>query len=390
MKKNVKTRFARNWQLLLFFFLPFSLAANTVTWDGGGDGIHWDDPQNWNSNVKPTTLDSAIITTSNAVIIRQTEVAESIIIQDNATLTVLSGASLTSNNSARDGIRLLMNATLVNHGTINVLAFENEGINVDETGAKVDNYGNITIDGNGASTPSEGIEIDEGTFFNNYETAVLDIKNTQNEVFCSEGTVVNDGLINLETNSNNNDGLEIDDAPFTNNGVLTILINGLSGSAIDIDNPLINNGLINITGNNSLNESILIRDNGSITNSACAVINNAIDNQIQIDLGGSFTNSGLFADGFSGIHQNNGVFTNDEEIRTANGTFSTAPNVVTGNGQIIVGTFTNQSLCFVTPPVDQAAIVPVPTLSEWGLVILGLIVLNLGVLFLKRLETIIR
>lgn len=40
----------------------------------------------------------------------------------------------------------------------------------------------------------------------------------------------------------------------------------------------------------------------------------------------------------------------------------------------------------ITPPPAPATIMPIPALSTWGLMILGLLIVNLGVLFLQNVE----
>ena len=55
--------------------------------------------------------------------------------------------------------------------------------------------------------------------------------------------------------------------------------------------------------------------------------------------------------------------------------------IADGNNQrVIVQEATN--LC--VPPEEPVVIEPIPTMSEWGLIIFGLLVLNLGVLFIVR------
>ena len=43
------------------------LAPALVTWDGTGDGIYWDDPDNWDTDSLPTTSDDVAITTPASV-----------------------------------------------------------------------------------------------------------------------------------------------------------------------------------------------------------------------------------------------------------------------------------------------------------------------------------
>ena len=60
-----------------------------------------------------------------------------------------------------------------------------------------------------------------------------------------------------------------------------------------------------------------------------------------------------------------------------------------GNLEILVGQFSGR-LCLLEPIINQIAAppeeAPIPTMSEWGRLIFGLLVLNLSLFFLKRLE----
>lgn len=47
--------------LLLFFIFSSSAFGITVTWDGGGDGVHWSDADNWNPNILPQAEDFVFI-----------------------------------------------------------------------------------------------------------------------------------------------------------------------------------------------------------------------------------------------------------------------------------------------------------------------------------------
>src|SRR6476619_7937901 len=41
--------------------MPQKAFAATVTWDGGGNGVTFSDPQNWDSDTVPTSTDSIVI-----------------------------------------------------------------------------------------------------------------------------------------------------------------------------------------------------------------------------------------------------------------------------------------------------------------------------------------
>jgi aryl carrier-like protein len=82
---------------LLIGSLP--ACAATFTWDGGGDGVNWTDPLNWNSNAIPGAADDAVLGVGAAVSITAGVQARSLQSERALTLTtggltVYGGASL--------------------------------------------------------------------------------------------------------------------------------------------------------------------------------------------------------------------------------------------------------------------------------------------------------
>ncbi len=54
-------RFFRAAGLLAALLVVGRCAAATVTWDGGGDGVRWNDPANWTGDVLPGATDDAVV-----------------------------------------------------------------------------------------------------------------------------------------------------------------------------------------------------------------------------------------------------------------------------------------------------------------------------------------
>ena len=62
-----------------------------------------------------------------------------------------------------------------------------------------------------------------------------------------------------------------------------------------------------------------------------------------------------------------------------------------GNLEVLVGQFSGR-LCLLAPNINQLIAPPeepIPTMHEWGRLIFGLLILNLGLFFLKQLEFLI-
>lgn len=93
---------------------------------------------------------------------------------------------------------------------------------------------------------------------------------------------------------------------------------------------------------------------------------------------------------FVGLYGACNPFTNLLPVLTSAEEFS-APSFVDinndGNLEIFVGQFSGR-LCFLEPIINQLVAPPaekIPTMSEWGRFIFGLLVLNLGLFFMRRL-----
>lgn len=126
-----------------------SRAAVTIFWDGGGDGVSWSDPLNWNTDVVPVPTDEVLIDTANRVTINAPITVKSLTLGklvggtatilefsydaisigpmtiDDGDLTLYSGASITHTAASGSTVlaRVNFNVTTGNayiYGTINI------------------------------------------------------------------------------------------------------------------------------------------------------------------------------------------------------------------------------------------------------------------------------
>lgn len=108
--------------LLLSAFLFFScIVTGQVTWQGAFNA-DWSNDQNWDSGTAPTASDDVIIPdvagTPFDPIITTAEVALSVTVDANASLTLASGSSLTIDGTT--GTAITNNGNIVNSGDINL------------------------------------------------------------------------------------------------------------------------------------------------------------------------------------------------------------------------------------------------------------------------------
>ena len=88
-----------------------------LSWDGGGDGVDWNDPNNWSPNQVPTSSDNVTIpnTASVQLIDGNDGVCNSVTIQNGGSLTI--GSVILT---ASDSVSIQSGGALYNSGTINI------------------------------------------------------------------------------------------------------------------------------------------------------------------------------------------------------------------------------------------------------------------------------
>lgn len=85
------------WVTIAFVNLGWYATAATVVWDGGGDGMSWNDRFNWVGDAIPTASDdvdaaSATVTLSGALVSVLRVEVKTVTVQSRPSLTVTAGA----------------------------------------------------------------------------------------------------------------------------------------------------------------------------------------------------------------------------------------------------------------------------------------------------------
>lgn len=395
---------------LLFIsnFIFFSLSGQTWL----GNNSNWNDPINWSSGSVPTAADDVTIpsTANNPIISGAVPDVGSIDIQPTVTLTIGNSGNLTVVDENSSGFSIEIDeANLIVNGNLNI-----HPTSSDVNGIRLN--GNLTVSGIIDFSEASGGDISMCIETTNVTTSTELTVNIGGEIiatgvgnelleFDSGGTstsvtnngtlryinngedemirlddadnFINNGLMECMRDSNSGDeGLEIGgDVTFINNGIIRIDNYSMS---IDIDQPgatFTNNGRIEIT--NSGSESITVNTNSTFINSNDP--NAAILLDFTLDINGTFTNDGYMSLG-SGDLDVDGTFTNsmtgyicDPNDLVAN---SIGAGTVNDNGT------TETGVCLPAPPPPRLA--QIPTLSQWGIIILSLAFFCIGVVSLRR------
>ncbi|MCB0638169.1 MAG: T9SS type A sorting domain-containing protein [Lewinella sp.] len=326
------------------YFMLFALllagsahaSAATVTFTGGGDGVNWEDPDNWDTGLVPTAADDVIITNANSVSISTEVAANSLRINMTAQLTVTAtgvlnldqvtangnmlqlndNAILTNdgeimaNQAASNAIDLNDDSRVINNGTMhltdpsldpinltNTAEFTNHGTIYGSDGSdaiemsnstKFYNYGDIYMEG----FSDEGIEVNSSTTFVNH--GLLSITDAVNDLICIDGSgdhFMNAGMIEL--NDPGNTFIEIDNGLFTNQEGGSIKMNGGSDNGIQLESggDFDNYGEIDIhiAATSSADDGIEIQSSATFRNF----------NRIDITLTGDANANAIFLDASS-------------------------------------------------------------------------------------------
>jgi hypothetical protein len=181
--------------IALLFILTSTQTLWGQTWTGSGDGISWNDPDNWNPIGVPSSNDDITIDVKDSVVIKNGVTAEGrSLTLDGAdvALTIQAGGSLSLVNSAAVG---LTNDT-----------------------ASIDNFGFIFVN----KTGSHGVTLSPGASLNNHDTISINL--IGNEGLINSGQIINHsqgGLHISDVNGAGNLGL-LNGGYFENEGSLYI------------------------------------------------------------------------------------------------------------------------------------------------------------------------
>jgi len=238
---------------------------------------------------------------------------------------------------------------------------------VPTAGVKANIYGasfNVTIPAGVQATTSR-VALTSGATLTVADGACLTIENSPDVgLLLDEGpsTVINHGIINVfDSNHPSEHAIEIKVSNFTNSATGTINIDNAANTGIRVaSSTLENDGHINI-GPNVTNDGIQI-GHGTFNNNSGAQVN---------ILGATTAINGTSG---SKIFNNNSGAT----LCIENSNVTTPIGSVTFNNN---GTH-NTSACTTSGTVSCPP--TIPTMGEWSLIILGLIILSIGLVYVMR------
>ncbi|MBA7492830.1 hypothetical protein ES702_03383 [subsurface metagenome] len=347
-----QTYFWRPFSIIILLCFSFVCAFGAdVNWDDGGDQSSWSDPLNWDTDMVPTINDKVHIIGTFTVNINIPEAFAQIVdIIGGAVLNVSAGThlKLSTEGLMSDYTILRVGSgsagTVINRGTIeiitNPLVAGDIPIEVRLAASRFENYGLVFI------------------------TARFQSQAALNAIMNS--TIINRGGISIEGNFDSNQ-----------------IVKAIQGGDI------LNSGLIriqNLTG--TIDESLFAQGvTGTVFhNELCGVINNLTNFPMSFSVISTSINDGIITSQHTG-NGNSGTITNNGQIRTPDGTFNTATVLV--NPPTTGAIPATSSLSASCPPLPQfetpPAIPPpaIPTLSQWGLIILGICLLVMGTVALQ-------
>ena len=118
-----------------------------VSWDGGGDGVRWHDPLNWDHDAVPTASDEVVIRDANAeLVVRLNEAAVAASVDSTESLRLVGGdlrtASLLAENLRLDTARI---SPLDVEGSVSVRLTGDLAITGGESEFLI--FGNVRVDG---------------------------------------------------------------------------------------------------------------------------------------------------------------------------------------------------------------------------------------------------
>ncbi|MEO1258930.1 MAG: T9SS type A sorting domain-containing protein [Bacteroidota bacterium] len=349
--------------LLLICLIIGSLSLHAQkTWDGSSS-TDWNTAANWTPSGVPTAADDVTITTDgfDPVINGSTAaLAKSVLIEEDVSLTVQSGGSLTIDGSTSRG--LTNEGILINRGTINIDNTGLEGLRCNSPDGDLLNTGEINIGQNGPIN-NWGIRLFNAQPFVN-DGGTIKVDNT-----------VSTGINVTQTSIENKNGGEILLGQTTNVGLSGFFLNGCTGvytlindaSTIKINNGSAagiynschtienRNGGVMIIGENSAANTTsltMIKDAGTFTNSACSQVflhRRIISN----DAFNIIINNGMIAVDTDGTHTNDGTLTNNGILNYIRLPF--IPNVT--NNEIILSPKDAECSSTITSAFDLSGMV---------------------------------
>ena len=261
-----------------------------VAWDGGGDGVNWDDPVNWSNNALPTGGDDVTLNVAgtptivlrNAQSIRSLDNQETLVIQGNGTF---GAASLAMSNASSNG------------GTIRLTSIDSAyGASLIGTGS-IDNAG--TIQSQVGTGGTRAIQLD----VNNHGTIDADADITcsaSSRTFTQSGGSIDTsggGSFDWQSGQFNQNGGTLGDRVSVSNGTISVAAAAPASTIVAKgSSTLLNNLSPNVTvwvqGNGSWGGAVL--NVSSVASNAGTIELKSIDSAYGATINGSgtLTNSG--------------------------------------------------------------------------------------------------
>ena len=273
-------------------------------------------------------------------------------------------------------------------GTLDIKDGDDNVFDINDGDVCIYNYGVMDFDEAG----DDGFDLEDGGKFINYLGATLTMNEMSDEGFdvSDDCRIENYGTITYESDNpsrsrSTEEGFEIrGTSTFLNDGTVDIL-NVEDEPAIEVrgDAKIENvNGIINISldSSNFGYPAINIEEGASIINFECAIINITTTDSIHICDGGRFENRGIFTTEFTGVNTSfdQGILINTGVISTPTGSMNFIDNPIQNSG-----TINNAPIPAVTPLETGCSATPIPTLSEWSIICLSLIML---IVFVRATE----
>jgi hypothetical protein len=274
--------------LLAFSLLIFSFIVTAqITWNGGGDGISWNDPNNWAGNILPTSADNILLDNS--------------VVPGSYTVNLPGGAvtviinSLTITPSGTNTISLILPNT----------NFNNPGFSVTGTGdALVLNNGAILKNSSGGSAGT-GIAITNTFRINNGGKYIHNTGRGNAAIVSQLSTVAGTesgefeydvplGSYTVSLNGRTYGNLTF--SAFANGGTATYVGNG--GTVLNVNGNLqINTG---VALNNSMSADFVIHKNCNQAPSSAFILQSSTNNNF-IKVQGNLISQGTITETGSGL-----------------------------------------------------------------------------------------
>jgi len=272
-----------------FIFFISSLSATPVFWNGNGDGVFWNDPDNWSTGEVPG-YGSDVELPQNFGQIYYNE--ENTII---ASLDILSGTDLRILEGNTLHLYKLLPDNSTNYSIENHGHFQNDGhvIIYNETGGGIQNHENFQNFGILDVTNFLHHSLWNSGLFENLNGGTMELSSSDRNSIYSQQTFYNNGDIFLYESDSGLGGINVN-SDFLNDINGTISIGSIEGGITIIGN-FRNKGHIEFSEWNYATSSIVLSSNGNFINESSGhLIIDGYQNNQSIFLGDGcfFTNAG--------------------------------------------------------------------------------------------------